>query len=371
MKKITKILLVTLSVILIVALGGFGFIYSNLNKMYVKDESINSQEKEDDTVQGTEVEGITNILLVGTDGANVERSNRSDSVMLVTIDNNNKDIKISSIARDTYVDIPGHSTEKLTHAYAYGGIDLLKQVFEVNFNIKVDKYIAVNFVSFMDIMDEIGGVEVNVEEKDVNEINKYIDACYDYYYDRKDEIEKKYITKAGKQRLNGYQEVNVEEKDVNEINKYIDACYDYYYDRKDEIEKKYITKAGKQRLNGYQALAFSRIRYTDSAYARDNRHREVAESVYKEFLNSGAKEYQRAAEIIIENTKTNISPMEMINLGFTALQINDKEIEQLQFPLAEYRNGHIISKKKGWVIEWDKEPNLNAWHSFIYGEDVE
>lgn len=244
--------------------------------------------------------------------------------MLVTIDNNNKDIKISSIARDTYVDIPGHSTEKLTHAYAYGGIDLLKQVFEVNFNIKVDKYIAVNFVSFMDIMDEIGGVEVNVEEKDVNEINKYIDACYDYYYDRKD-----------------------------------------------EIEKKYITKAGKQRLNGYQALAFSRIRYTDSAYARDNRHREVAESVYKEFLNSGAKEYQRAAEIIIENTKTNISPMEMINLGFTALQINDKEIEQLQFPLAEYRNGHIISKKKGWVIEWDKEPNLNAWHSFIYGEDAE
>lgn len=324
MKKITKILLATLSVILIVALGGFGFIYSNLNKMYVKDESVNSKEKEDETVQGTEVEGITNILLVGTDGANVERSNRSDSVMLVTIDNKNKDIKISSIARDTYVDIPGHSTEKLTHAYAYGGIDLLKQVFEVNFNIKVDKYIAVNFVSFMDIMDEIGGVEVNVEEKDVNEINKYIDACYDYYYDRKD-----------------------------------------------EIEKQYITKAGKQRLNGYQALAFSRIRYTDSAYARDNRHREVAESVYKEFLNSGAKEYQRAAEIIIENTKTNISPMEMINLGFTALQINDKEIEQLQFPLAEYRNGHIISKKKGWVIEWDKEPNLNAWHSFIYGEDVE
>lgn len=324
MKKITKILLATLSVILIVALGGFGFIYSNLNKMYVKDESINSQEKEDDTVQGTEVEGITNILLVGTDGANVEKSNRSDSVMLVTIDNKNKDIKISSIARDTYVDIPGHSTEKLTHAYAYGGIDLLKQVFEVNFDIKVDKYIAVNFVSFMDIMDEIGGVEVNVEEKDVDEVNKYIDACYDYYYDRKD-----------------------------------------------EVEKQYITKAGKQRLNGYQALAFSRIRYTDSAYARDNRHREVAESVYKEFLNSGAKEYQRAAEIIIENTKTNISPMEMINLGFTALKINDKEIDQLQFPLAEYRNGHIISKKKGWVIEWDKEPNLNAWHSFIYGEDVE
>ena len=159
----------------------------------------------------------------------------------------------------------------------------------------------------------------------------------------------------------------LKKKILNEINKYIDACYDYYYDRKDEVEKEYITKAGIQRLNGYQALAFSRIRYTDSAYARDNRHREVAESVYKEFLKRGPEEYKKCAEIIIENTKTNISPMEMINLGFTALQINDKEIEQLQFPLAEYRNGHIISKQKGWVIEWDKEPNLKALETFIYG----
>ncbi|MBC5995821.1 LytR family transcriptional regulator [Romboutsia ilealis] len=321
MKNAKKILIVAFSIIFIIVLSGFGFIYSNLSKMYVKDEKVNTEEKEDQ-VQGTEVEGIVNILLVGTDGENVERSNRSDSVMLVTIDNKNKDIKISSIARDTYVDIPGHSTEKLTHAYAYGGIDLLKQVLDVNFDIKVDKYIAVNFVSFMDIIDEIGGVEVTVEEKDVDEVNKYIDACYDYYYNRKD-----------------------------------------------KVEKVYIKKPGLQRLNGYQALAFSRIRYTDSAYARDNRHREVAESVYKEFLHSEVKEYQKAAEIIIENTKTNISPMEMINLGFTALNIKDKEIDQFQFPLEEYRNGHIINNKKGWVIEWDKEPNLSAWHSFIYGEN--
>ena len=292
-------------------------------KRLLKDEAtkVDAVQKEE---QGEEVDGITNILLVGTDGANVERGNRSDSVMLVTIDNINKDIRISSIARDTYVDIPGHSKEKMTHAYAYGGADLLREVFEVNFGIKVDKYIAVNFTSFMDIIDEIGGVVVNVEEKDVNEVNKYIDQCYDYYYDRKDEIGKEYIS--------GY---------------------------------------GTQRLNGYQALAFSRIRYTDSAYARENRHREVAQSVYKEFLNSGKEEYKRAAEILLENTKTNISPMEMINLGFTALKINDKDIEQFQFPLAEHRKGHIISKKTGWVIEWDKEANLTAWNNFINGTDGE
>lgn len=314
-KKIVIGLVVTLSLII---LAGFGFVYSKLNSIYVRDEAVKSEQDSNEKM----VDGITNILLVGIDGRYIDKGNRSDSVMLVTIDSKNKDIKITSIARDTYVDIPGYSTEKLTHAYAYEGIDLLKEVFEVNFDIKIDKYIAVNFVSFMDIMDELGGVEVNIDEKDINEVNKYIDDCYEYYYNKKD-----------------------------------------------EVKKEYITKSGTQRLNGYQALAFSRIRYTDSAFARDNRHREVAQSVYKEFLKKGPEEYKKCADILLENTKTNISPIQMLNLGYTVFNINDKDIEQLQFPLEEHRNGHIINDKKGWVLEWDKEPNIKAWHEFIYGNE--
>lgn len=316
MKHFKRVAFILIGLIVTICLSGFGYVYFKLNKMYVKDEAVKNTEE-----QGTMVEGITNILLVGTDGKYIEKWNRSDSMMVVTIDSKNKDIRISSIARDTYVDIPGYSTEKLTHAYAYEGIDLLREVFKVNFNLDIDKYIAVNFVSFMDIIDELGGVEVNVEEKDIKEINKYIDACYGYYKN------------------------------------------------KDEKDKEYITKSGVQRLNGYQALAFSRIRYTDSAFARDNRHREVAESVYKEFAQKGVETYKKCAEIILNNTKTNISPIEMMNLAYTVLKINDKDIDQFQFPLEEYRNGHIINKQKGWVLEWDKEPNLEAWHKFIFGEN--
>lgn len=315
LKKIVIGLVIALSLII---LAGFGFVYSKLNSIYVRDEAVKSEQDSSEKM----VEGITNILLVGIDGRYIDKGNRSDSVMLVTIDSKNKDIKITSIARDTYVDIPGYSTEKLTHAYAYEGIDLLKEVFKVNFDIKIDKYIAVNFVSFMDIMDELGGVEVNIDEKDIDEVNKYIDDCYEYYYNKKD-----------------------------------------------EVKKEYITKSGTQRLNGYQALAFSRIRYTDSAFARDNRHREVAQSVYKEFLKKGPEEYKKCADILLENTKTNISPIQMLNLGYTVFNINDKDIEQLQFPLEEHRNGHIINDKKGWVLEWDKEPNIKAWHEFIYGNE--
>ena len=317
MKHFKRVAFILIGLIVTICLSGFGYVYFKLNKMYVKDEVVKSTEE-----QGTMVEGITNILLVGTDGEYIEKWNRSDSMMVVTIDSKNKDIRISSIARDTYVDIPGYSTEKLTHAYAYEGIDLLKEVFKVNFDLDIDKYIAVNFSSFMEIIDEIGGVVVDVPESGLESINSMIDACYNYYSD------------------------------------------------KDSVgEKEYLTHAGTQRLNGYQALAFSRIRYTDSAFHREARHREVAESVYKEFAQKGVETYKKCAEIILNNTKTNISPIEMMNLAYTVLKINDKDIDQFQFPLEEYRNGHIINKQKGWVLEWDKEPNLEAWHKFIFGEN--
>lgn len=319
MKNFKKIVLILIGIILLIGLSGFGYVYSKLNKMYVKDEVVKDIEN---TEEATIVDGITNILLVGTDGEYVEKGNRSDSVMLVTIDSKNKDIKLSSIARDTYVDIPGYSKEKLTHAYAYEGIDLLKEVFKENFDLDIDKYIAVNFASFMEIIDEIGGVVVDVPESGLKSINSMIDSCYNYYSD------------------------------------------------KDSVgEKEYLTEAGTQRLNGYQALAFSRIRYTDSAFHREARHREVAESAYKEFTQKGVDTYKKCAEIILNNTKTNISPVEMMNLAYTVLKINDKDIEQFQFPLEEHRKGHIISKQKGWVLEWDKEPNLEAWHKFIFGTE--
>ena len=319
MKNFKKIVLILIGIILLIGLSGFGYVYSKLNKMYVKDEVVKDIEN---TEEATIVDGITNILLVGTDGEYIEKGNRSDSVMLVTIDSKNKDIKISSIARDTYVDIPGYSKEKLTHAYAYEGIDLLKEVFKENFDLDIDKYIAVNFGSFMEIIDEIGGVVVDVPESGLKSINSMIDSCYNYYSD------------------------------------------------KDSVgEKEYLTEAGTQRLNGYQALAFSRIRYTDSAFHREARHREVAQSAYKEFAQRGVDTYKRCADIVLNNTKTNISPMEMMNLAYTVLKINDKDIEQFQFPLAEHRKGHIISKQKGWVLEWDKEPNLEAWHKFIFGTE--
>lgn len=104
MKDFKKIVIILISVLLIILISGFGYVYNKLNSIYVKDDVKSDIKKS----QEKEVYGITNILLVGTDWENIEKLNRSDSVMLVTIDNNKKDIKITSFARDTYVDIPGY-----------------------------------------------------------------------------------------------------------------------------------------------------------------------------------------------------------------------------------------------------------------------
>ena len=68
-------------------------------------------------------------------------------------------------------------------------------------------------------------------------------------------------------------------------------------------------------------------------------------------------------------TKTNMTPMEIIGLATNAIKINDKDFDQLEFPLEGHRTGHIISNQKGWVIEWEKDYNLNELSKFIYNYD--
>ena len=95
-------------------------------------------------------------------------------MMILTVDSKNKSLKLTSLNRDTYVDIPGHGEEKLTHAYAYGGVNLLVETIENNFEIDIQNYAVVDFYSFMDIVDALGGVEVDVHKNEINEINKFI-----------------------------------------------------------------------------------------------------------------------------------------------------------------------------------------------------
>ena len=151
------------------------------NKIYTKNENIQFQtieyenkKKDDDEVNYKEVNGITNVLLVGTDGRDVDERARADSIIIATLDNNNKEVRLTSLFRDTLVNIDGHGAQKLNAAMAFGGIDLLRDTIQETYKISIDKYVIINFWGFEAIIDQIGGVEVDVKDYQLNELNKYI-----------------------------------------------------------------------------------------------------------------------------------------------------------------------------------------------------
>lgn len=295
-KNIKEFNAILISIAIIIPLLGIGYLYFQLNSMYDKEEA-----KEISTTQESEKNkknGITNILLVGVDGNNIEKGNRSDSMMILTIDEKNQDIRLTSLARDTYVDIEGYGSEKLTHAYAYEGASLLIQTIKNNFGIDVDKYVAVSFESFEKIIDILDGIEINVSKKEVSQI-------------------------------------------------------------------KGIKKSGTQTLNGSQALEYSRIRYIDSAYERDNRQRKVIEALYNKLVNDSNGNLMSVLNEVLRYTKTNMLPLEIVSIANKAIKINDTEFDQVEFPFKESRKDNNI-KEKGWIIEWDKDYNKNKLDKFIY-----
>ena len=172
---------------------------------------------------------VKNILLIGTDARNPDEDSRSDVNMVVSICPLQHKIYLTSILRDSYVDIPGHEKNRINMAYQYGGARLLVQTIEQNFQIRIDNYIKVDFFSFIDIIDTLGGVELDITQEELQYVDGYL-------------------------------------VEVNQILGYPN-------------EDSFIYEAGTHLCNGRQALAYSRIRYIGTDFGRTLRQRTVLSAV--------------------------------------------------------------------------------------------
>ncbi len=143
-------------------------------------------------------DSVTNILLIGTD-SNSDWG-RSDTLMLLSLDNIHGKIKMTSFLRDTFVSIPGYSPDKLNAAYAYGGTDLCIQTIEYNFGIGIDGYAIVNFKTFRNLIDAIGGVDVYLTADEIDYINAQIAQNNQSGYIPEDTTEG-YVHLSGRQAL--------------------------------------------------------------------------------------------------------------------------------------------------------------------------
>ena len=275
---------------------------------------LNSEEESDNKIPETTIKGVKNILLLGADFREGEKTARTDSMMILTLDTVNKKIKVTSLLRDMLVNIEGHGKSKLNHAFAFGGADLTMKTIKDNFGIEIDDYVMIDFNGFMDIIDKLGGVEVDVQEEDIKDLNKYI-------FD---------VTTEG------------------------------------AIE---ITSPGKQKLNGTQALAYCRIRKNSGGeYRRTERQREVINAIIQEFKDTNILKYPSLIKTGMEYIETNIGFTKFLDLAYAGAKLDLNNIETLQVPFDDISKGGIW-KNYGWVFRIELDVTGKLLQDYIY-EDI-
>ncbi|MCH5300548.1 MAG: LCP family protein [Ruminococcus sp.] len=183
--RLKRVLIVLLSIIFLICGSGLLYYYSVLESLNYS--FITPAQTKNDTTGGdvgSESSNLTfdgqtllsdskilNVMLFGVDYSQEGENSRSDSMIMLSVDNRHKKLKLTTFMRDTWVNIPDYGYDKLTHAYSYGGAALTIQTIESNFGIKVDRYAVVDYESFRSIVDILGGVDIELTQDEIGYIN--------------------------------------------------------------------------------------------------------------------------------------------------------------------------------------------------------
>lgn len=322
-KSIKKIIFITLSVLLLCLGAVCVYSYSLLDKIKTVDFTNDKKElgidtekikpkssDSDDNIDHTE--GITNIAVFGIDSRSTEDKGRSDAIMILTVDTKHNKLKLTSLMRDSYVNIENHGYDKLNHAYAYGGPLLAIKTINQNFGTDISDYVAVNFESVVDVIDYFEGIELEVTAEEADLINKY-------------QSDASHIT--GKQ---------------------IDPLYG----------------SGKVTLSGMQALSYSRIRALDDGdFARTQRQRKVLETTLNKALKSDVTQLPKTISSIAPMLTTSLTKTEMMSLGTSVLK-SGISLEQQRFPIDGYCKSEIIDDI--WYLKFDEEETVNQMIDYLF-----
>jgi polyisoprenyl-teichoic acid--peptidoglycan teichoic acid transferase len=304
--KKDKRILVIIAVIIIFVLGVVSFGYFQLNKIkkveLIKDDSSlgirPDYEDEMKLKYNKKPVNVTNILFLGID----KEEDAADSIIVLSIDEDNNKVKITSIMRDSYIDFEGQSVKKINYAYHYGGPEFAIKTINENYDLNIKDYVKVSFEGLVGITDAMGGVQINIKEYELPEMKNFG-----------------------------------------------------------------ITKAGTYNLTGKQALGYSRIRHVGQYdYERTQRQRVVLSTLFNKVKSKGISAYASVMPKILSNIETSISNTELIGLGNKIVSMGVNNIEQFRLPLDDYKKDVIENGL--FYLKWDRQPNVDALHKFIYGE---
>ena len=275
----------------------------------------------DDTNALDQVNKMTHILLVGIDARPGQKTGRSDTMMLLTIDATHQCLKLTSFMRDLYVEIPGEKNNRLNSSYYFGGPDLLLKTLKKNFGVKIDYYAAVNFSLLADLIDQIGGLTLTIEdETQMNNINKVI-------------MEDNVVLKKA------------------------------YPDKGIETDDNLLTKTGEQLLNGRQAQAYARYRKGSDDFERTTRQRDVILKAIEKVAGMSMMDLGKLALNNLDQVTTNLTVSDVLKLAPAVFQLKDTEVKQLRIPVDHAFEIKTISKMS--VLVPDRAKNTKALSKFL------
>lgn len=295
-KIIARILVSLLCVLLIAGLVLFGTLWQIVGKnINTFDPKTKLDEKYDVAAEPLknplpEVKGITNILLLGVDNRDASSTSvedRSDTMIIMTIDSIHNQIKLTSMQRDIMVYFPGDNTpKKINSANALGGPLLAMRVVNDALRLDISKFVLVNMAGLEQIIDAAGGVTVEITPKMLKALN----------------AELAMVNKTFK---------NTEPSPT-------------------------LTETGVQQLNGRQAVTYARIRKIDDDYARMERQREVIQQIFKSAMKASLSQKYNLMQVGLSNITTNMSVGELAAIGVRSMLMLKQPIAQLQIPIEGY-----------------------------------
>lgn len=284
-----------------------------------EDDDIVANEEIKDMVEdeNSTLNNYRNIALFGVDSreGGLGKGERTDTIMVASINLDTKEVKLISVYRDTYLNLGNDTYNKCNSAYALGGPKQAINMLNMNMDLYITDYVTVGFEGLIDTVDALGGVMIDVDESEINHLNSYQTTMAD-------ELGKSFTS---------------------------------------------VTNTGYQLLDGLQATAYCRIRYTKGDdFKRAERQREVLMAVAEKAKTASPSELNKVADEVFDEVSTSLKLDEILSLlGDIA---SYAVVDNAGFPETEMRTTGTIGSKGSCVIPVDLESNVQWLHSFLFGE---
>lgn len=326
--RVLKILLIVLAVLLVIAGALFIFVQVKLGAInrlkpasYIDGADVSAGGEIPEGIDwgdagvATSVKGVVNILLVGQD-SRTEARERSDSMIILSVNTNSDQITMISLMRDLYVQVPDYGGRKINAAYKYGGFDLLDQTIADNLGIAIDYNVEVDFTGFKEIVNTLGGIDLELTQEEADYINE----------------------------------------NINKIN--------VYY-------KSYLTE-GVNHMTGQQALWYARTRKVgNSDFERTQRQRIVLKTIYNELKDASWLQLLDVYDTIAENVTTDMTNNQILSIAFSAYTMGADmdDINSYRIPADGMYYTERISGLGEVLIPGDWNETRQLIRDYLYSDD--